>query len=134
MSKNRFPFLVRPSIRESKNEDNQCLEYEISKSITESSALLNSQVNSFTYPNGNPNFDFGQREIRVLAKNNIKLAFSTEVKPFTIKDNPLSIPRSGFESGSIPYMYLKLFLGSNWERLKTLLNKKDESSYCFKSM
>lgn len=70
----------------------------------------------------------------VLAKNNIKLAFLTEVKPITIKDNPLSIPRSGFEGGSISYVYLKLFLGSNWERLKTLLNKKDESSYRIKSM
>ena len=40
MGKSRFPFLVRSLTRESKNEDDQCIKYEISKSITELSALL----------------------------------------------------------------------------------------------
>jgi len=52
MGKSRFPFLVRSLTRESKNEDDQCIKYEISKSITELSALLDLQVNYFAYPNG----------------------------------------------------------------------------------
>ncbi len=112
-----------------KNETQESLAYEIGNSIVELSDLLQTNIKSFAYPNGNPKYDFGEREMKVLQDNEVKLAFSTEIKPFTIKDNPLSIPRSGFEGGSAPYIYLKLFLGSNWERLKILLNRKDENSY-----
>jgi peptidoglycan/xylan/chitin deacetylase (PgdA/CDA1 family) len=116
------------------NENDDSVKYEIGNSISELSELLDMPIYSFAYPNGKPGFDFGEREMNILQKNNIKLAFTTEERTLRLNDNLLSVLRNGFEGGSIPYVYLKLFLGSNWKRLKTLLNKKDESSYRIKSV
>jgi len=112
-----------------KNEDDQSVEYEISTSIQELSKLLNTSITSFAYPNGKQNFDFGQREIQILANNNIKLAFSTEERPFRVSDDHLAVPRSGFEGGSKVYVYAKLILIKQWGLLKKISRKKGEIAY-----
>jgi len=60
---------------------------------------------------------------------NIKLAFSTENKSFTIKDNPLSIPRNGISKGNKSFLFLKLLLGSKWDKIKKLCYGKQEDDY-----
>lgn len=112
-----------------KNESDEMTGYEIGASIAELSTLLDTEINSFAYPNGKPYFDFGEREMSILKQHKIKFAFSTEERTLKINDNLLSIPRSGFEGGSTPYIYLKLMSGGNLNKLKKMMNKKDESSY-----
>jgi peptidoglycan/xylan/chitin deacetylase (PgdA/CDA1 family) len=112
-----------------KNENDDSVKYEIGNSISELSELLNKPIYSFAYPNGKPGFDFGKREIEFLKNNNIRLAFTTEERTLRLNDSLLNIPRSGFEGGSTPYIYSKLFLMNNVGWLKKLVGKKDEQSY-----
>lgn len=114
-----------------KNEMPESLNYEIGNSIFELSVLFQTNIRSFAYPNGNSKYDFGEREIKMLKNNNIKLAFSTEIKSFSKNDNTLSVPRSGFEGGNKFYIYTKLLLGDKRELLKKIMNRKDEYSYRF---
>jgi len=60
---------------------------------------------------------------------NIKLALSTENKSFSIKDNPLNIPRNGISKGNKSFLFLKLLLGSNWDTIKKLCYGKQEDGY-----
>ena len=112
-----------------KNESVDTVEYEIGTSVAELGKLLGTSIHSFAYPNGKPKLDFDNREIDILKKNGIKLAFSTVAKTLKEEDDLFSIPRSGFEGGSTPYIYLKLLSGGNLEKLKKFLNKKDETWY-----
>jgi peptidoglycan/xylan/chitin deacetylase (PgdA/CDA1 family) len=112
-----------------KNECVDTVEYEISASITGLSYLLDTPIHSFAYPNGKPGFDFGGREIDILKKNGIKLAFSTIERTLKNDDDLYRIPRSGFEGGSIPYISLKLLSGGNLDVLKKVLNKKNDILY-----
>lgn len=112
-----------------KNEKDDVVRIEISESINQLSDILKEEVRYFAYPNGVPEFDFGNREINILKENNIKLAFSTESKNFSKKDNPLSIPRRGVTKGSPIFVYTKLLLGNSWETIKKLIKGKQETHY-----
>lgn len=112
-----------------KNEKEDVVRLEISESINQLSGILEEEVKYFAYPNGMPEFDFGNREINILKENNIKLAFSTESKNFSKKDNPLSIPRRGVTKGSPTFVYTKLLLGNSWETIKKLVKGKQETHY-----
>jgi len=112
-----------------KNENDDSVQYEIGNSISELSKLLDMPIHSFAYPNGKPGFDFGEREMNILKQHDIRLAFTTEERTLRINDNLMSVPRSGFEGGSTPYIYVKLMSGGNVNWMKKVINKRDEQSY-----
>lgn len=112
-----------------KNESYEIVSYEITSSVEGLSNILGERVNSFAYPNGNPKLDFGHREIEILNSCGIKLGFTTELNSFSLFNNPLSIPRSGFENGSTSYILAKLFLWRRWDLIKKIAAKKSEIEY-----
>jgi len=111
------------------NETETTAQYEIQSSILELNAILGVQVSSFAYPNGIPQIDFGKREMNFLKAMNIKLALSTENKSFSIKDNPLNIPRNGISKGNKSFLFMKLLMGSKWDIVKKLCLGKQEDDY-----
>jgi len=111
------------------NETETTAQYEIHSSILELNAILGVQVSSFAYPNGIPQIDFGKREMNFLKAMNIKLALSTENKSFSIKDNPLNIPRNGISKGNKSFLFMKLLMGSKWDIVKKLCLGKQEDDY-----
>lgn len=111
------------------NETETTAQYEIQSSILELNAILGVQVSSFAYPNGIPQIDFGKREMNFLKAMNIKLALSTENKSFSIKDNPLNIPRNGISKGNKSFLFMKLLIGSKWDIVKKLCLGKQEDDY-----
>lgn len=103
------------------NEDNKKCEREIRGSINQLADILGHEIKYFAYPNGLPGLDFGEREITMLRHNNCRIAFSTNNNDFTIKDNPLSIPRYGISSNESEYFVrVKLMFGNYWQKLKEL--------------
>lgn len=114
-----------------KIEDKRTAEREIEGSINELSDILDKKVKYFAYPNGDPKLDFGVREIRILEKADIKLAFSTENKSFNHNDNPLCIPRKGLTKGGQSFIVLKLITGSYWNTIKKSIKGKQISDYRF---
>jgi hypothetical protein len=80
--------------------------------------LLDSKVRYFAYLNGRYGFDFGEREIDILRKTDIKLALTTEPHFVNAKSVPLRFPRIGITKGNIRTIKIKLSLGSWWEKLK----------------
>ena len=111
------------------NETETTAQYEIQSSILELSEILADPVKYFAYPNGIPQIDFGEREMNFLKAMNIKLALSTENKSFSIKDNPLNIPRNGISKGNKSFLFLKLLMGSKWDIVKKLCLGKQEDDY-----
>jgi len=111
------------------NETETAAHNEIQSSIIELSEILGIPVRYFAYPNGIPQLDFGEREMNILKSMNIKLAFSTENKSFSIKDNPLSIPRNGISKGNKSFLFMKLLLGNKWDIVKRIFNGKQEDDY-----
>lgn len=73
------------------NETDENSSKEIIESIDLLSDILGSNVKHFVYPNGN----YSDREIEILKKKDIKLAFTTERGKISHSNNPLCIPRSG---------------------------------------
>lgn len=73
------------------NESDEVAEFEISESINLLGNILDTPVSYFVYPNG----DYSAREMAILNKKGIKLAFTTERGKLSKEINPLSIPRSG---------------------------------------
>jgi len=108
------PFLARESDDKSK--------YEILESLMQLEALLGHPIYTFAYPNGCPVDDFGQREIATLSQTPCKIAFSTEAKDFSHKDNPYSIPRYGLSNGSLGFIKIKLILGKHYKTVKRVLS------------
>jgi len=104
-----------------KNESNEICYNEIAGSISELQQLLGHEVRYFAYPNGTPDYDFGEREIDILKKNNIAIAVSTESKFISGNDNRFAFPRLGLTHGNRHFVKMKLLLGAKWEVLKSLL-------------
>jgi peptidoglycan/xylan/chitin deacetylase (PgdA/CDA1 family) len=107
------------------NETNDRVEKEISESIEKLSEMLNTDITYFAYPNGAINLDFSNREILILKKNKIKLAFTTENHFFNDNTNPFSIPRLQFSdikigSNSV-YILGKLFTVPMWQSILTII-------------
>jgi hypothetical protein len=91
--------------------------------------LLKNEIHYFAYPNGVYHLDFDKREIDILKKTTIKLAFSTERKPISLNDNLFSIPRNGVTKGSQSFILLKLLMGQKWDNLKRMIKGKSETDY-----
>lgn len=108
------PFLARETDSRSK--------YEIEESVKALENLLGHPILSFAYPNGTPTTDFGKREMDTVSRTTCKVAFSTEAKNFSRKDNVYSIPRFGLSTGSPLFIHIKLMLGSRYATVKKLLN------------
>ena len=102
------------------NEDDKTSSYEISESILKLESLIGKKIEFFAYPNGVPNIDFREREMDLLKNNGIKLAFSTEPKVFSLKDNPISIPRLSLTYGSMTTLSVKLALFRYWNLISLL--------------
>jgi len=110
------------------NETYNASEHEIIESINLLSNILNHEIKYFAYPNGQPNIDFSIREMNILKKVNCKLAFSTESKNFTLKDNPFSIPRYGLSYGNESFIKMKLLFGEYWEKIKKIKSNGENKS------
>jgi peptidoglycan/xylan/chitin deacetylase (PgdA/CDA1 family) len=103
-----------------KNESDIDSENEITRSINELEALIGKRVTCFAYPNGIPNMDFTQREVQVLNKSDILLAFTTCHKEIETTDKYLEIPRIGISKGSPGFIYLKITFARYWRTIKQL--------------
>ena len=112
-----------------RNETDEYVKKEIIESIDGLANLLGKDVEYFAYPNGVPFLDFGQREMAILKKTSIKLAFSTEKKIISKSDDLLSIPRNGISKGSKEFISFKLLVGNNWDLLKRLIKGRQENDY-----
>ena len=115
-----------------KNEDDETTRNEILQSVQELGDLLQEEIKYFAYPNGIPGLDFGEREINFLKEAKIRLAFSTESRHFSKKDNPLSIPRRGVTKGGSTFVLAKLAFGDYWENVKRLLKGKQEKDFRYR--
>ena len=91
--------------------------------------MLNKEIHYFAYPNGVPHLDFGKREIDILSKTTIKLAFSTEKNKISKNDDLFSVPRNGITKGSKSFIFFKLLSGNKWEDLKRLTKGRQESNF-----
>lgn len=107
------------------NEDDERSKNEISDSITRLENILGHEVRSFAYPNGLPGIDFGPREMKILMDNSCRIAFSTDPGNFNHGNNPLSIPRFGFDQRGMNYVKVKLSLGKYWDHFKFIENKDE---------
>lgn len=76
-------------------ESDERAEREIVDSVCRLSNLLGRPVRSFAYPNGLPQLDFGAREMLILQKTEVDLAFSVAPAPVKHDTDKLSIPRIG---------------------------------------
>jgi peptidoglycan/xylan/chitin deacetylase (PgdA/CDA1 family) len=103
-----------------KNESDIDCEHEITRSIKELEALIGKRVTCFAYPNGIPNLDFTQREVQVLKKSEIRLAFTTCHKEIKSADKYLEIPRIGISKGSPRFIYIKIAFAQYWRTIKEL--------------
>jgi peptidoglycan/xylan/chitin deacetylase (PgdA/CDA1 family) len=112
-----------------KNEDDETTRNEILHSMQDLGDLLQEEIKYFAYPNGLPGLDFGEREINLLKEAKIRLAFSTESRHFSLKDNPLSIPRRGVTKGGSTFVLAKLAFGDYWGNMKKLLKGKQEKDF-----
>ena len=108
------------------NETDACAEYEIKRSISDLGDILNIKTEYFAFPNGNPQFDFSEREIKFLKDSEIKLAFSLENKRFSPKDHFLSIPRIDIEHGNSLFILIKILIGGKWRLFKKIVRVKNE--------
>jgi len=107
------------------NENEEFSNKEIVDSIKILENILGHSVKYFAYPNGTPQLDFSNREIKTLINSNCHLSFSTETKNIDSSNNPLSIPRYGLSLGNKFFIRTKILLGENWNRIKHI-SSKDE--------
>lgn len=107
------PFLARENDEKSK--------YEIETSLLQLETLLGHTVTAFAYPNGTPGNDFGEREMNILSHTTCKIAFSTQPKDFSKRDNRYAIPRYGLSKGSMRFIRMKLLLGSKYRLIRRIL-------------
>lgn len=70
-------------------------EYEIKESIIQLSEILDKQITAFAYPNGLSGLDFTYREMDIVKKVGIKMAFSVDPGIVNSKVSPFAIPRIG---------------------------------------
>jgi len=102
------------------NETDVRAKEEILGSISELETLTGEEVRYFAYPNGRYGFDYGEREMEILRRSNIKLALTTEPHFVNGTANPLRFPRIGITCGNLRTIRTKLWLGPWWERIKYL--------------
>ena len=101
------------------NEHKVRAEYEIGESVSELATLLKHEIRYFAYPNGIRGLDFGQREETALRKRGIRLAFTTESRHLSRRENTMRIPRIQVgDKESLISVKAKLALGSGWNTFR----------------
>lgn len=103
------------------NESEDRATKEIVESITLLEKILKHPIRTFAYPNGIPVKDFGEREISVLRKTSVMLAFSTRHHNISMSDNTYAIPRYGLTCGSLSFIKIKLLLGKYYNPISNIL-------------
>jgi peptidoglycan/xylan/chitin deacetylase (PgdA/CDA1 family) len=101
-----------------KNENNCNSKFEITKSVSELSELLDHPVHFFAYPNGISQLDFTGREKTFLSACGIRRAWKNEACS-SLYDDHLSLPRiaiSDYENLNV--IKIKMNLGGTWDSLK----------------
>lgn len=73
-------------------------EAEIERSASALESLLGVRPEEFAYPNGTRR-DFDETTIRLLKQAGFRIAVTTEQRYLTPRDDPLRLPRIGFEDG-----------------------------------
>lgn len=97
------------------NEEMTLSKYEITSSIINLADILGHEIEYFSYPNGIPLLDFGQRERDIVKDCGCICSMSTESGRFNLRSDLLNIPRYGIMDGNgIGYVKTKLFFGSHW--------------------
>src|SRR5690606_8228837 len=81
------------------NETPERSKAEIIQSVEHLTRITGKQVIYFAYPNGLPDLDFGERELRSLEEAGIQLAFTCEYSFFSNKHHALRIPRMEISAG-----------------------------------
>lgn len=104
------------------NEDSLHADLEISSSVKQLSEMLGHRVKYFAYPNGTRNFDFTDREERILENNGIQLAVTTERCNLSLTDNRMRVPRFGIpDCQKLSTVKTKLMLGSYWNMVRNIV-------------
>lgn len=100
------------------NERESISRQEITDSILGLSDILEEKIDCFAYPNGEPDLDYGEREMSILRETDCKYAFSTKPGKFGSDSCLYSIPRFGSSTGdSKEYLRIKILSGSLWGRI-----------------
>lgn len=103
-----------------KNESDDHSNYEISRSVSLLSEILDHQIRYFAYPNGIPDMDFTDREKKYLAGIGTILCFKNEANSGGAYDH-LNLPRIAIsDSESIRLIGLKMRIGGIWDTLKKM--------------
>ncbi len=105
------------------NEDADDSRDEISLSINGLADMLNHDITCFAYPNGTPNLDFGEREMKFLKEIDCKISFTTQAGNFNFRSTLLGFPRFGSTDRGINLLRAKLLLGKYWEPLREMRGK-----------
>jgi len=108
-----------------KNEDDRTAAEEISGSIIRLAEMLDTEIKHFAFPNGIPEIDFGEREICILRKEGIKIAFTVMPGYNNEKTDPYNLRRIGLSGESKILIQAKLVLGKKWNWLKSVINETE---------
>ena len=104
-----------------RNEDDVICEYEIGACVDQLSDLLGQDVRHFAYPNGIPGLDLGEREVTILKKRGVRMAFTTEARHLCDRDDKLRIPRFAVSDREpLGLVRAKMLLGCSWDWLKRI--------------
>lgn len=108
------------------NETDEKCRTEIVQSINELSQMLNQEIKYFAYPNGTYKLDFGEREMNILRKNNVKIALSTDPDFAGKNSDKMAFPRKGITLGSVRFIKMKIFLGRKWNYFKNFRSLSEQ--------
>ena len=101
------------------NEDRDSSTYEIQESVYGLKKILESEIDFFAYPNGIPKLDYSEREVDILKKSGVKLAFSTRFSKVKKTDPIFEVPRGEITFGRIDFRP-KLALWDKWRKINDL--------------
>ncbi len=108
------------------NENEETAKREIIGSIEGLYGLIRKKARCFAYPNGSPEYDFGEREKDILKNYGIELAFSTESNYVLHNSNKMSIPRVGVTKGGHFYVTQKIRFAKQWQAIRNSLYRNTE--------
>lgn len=110
------------------NENDLISKCEIINSINELEILLKKKIRCFAYPNGKFKNDYGFREIEILKKTNVKLAFTTQNKGFKKHNNRFQVPRTCIlDKEKIMLLYPHLVFKEKCTWVRKLFRWKNDS-------
>lgn len=103
-----------------KNESDDQSNYEIARSVSLLSEILDHEIRYFAYPNGIPDIDYTEREKKYLAGSGTILCFKNEAATSGINDL-LTLPRIAISNNESNLLIdLKLKIGGIWNTLKKM--------------